>query len=128
MPDADRTNLDPASIDSSAFSQRQVTPDDIKLNLKEQKLVIAWQDGHRSEFELGRLRRVCPCATCRKERDTPPTSLPILKIPAGVGKIEVVDAELMGHYAINLKWSDGHNSGIYDYKYLRALDVDSNPA
>ena len=128
MVDTDGANPDPTSIDGSRFSTRQVTPNDIKLNLTEQTLVVAWQDGHRSEFELGRLRRVCPCATCRKERDTPPTSLPILKIPAGVGKIEVVDAELMGHYAINLKWSDGHNSGIYDYKYLRALDVDSSPA
>ncbi len=107
-----------------SFTREQVTPLDINLNLKGQKLTIHWQDGYRSEFDLGPLRRVCPCASCRRDRAAPSTSLPILKMPAGVDKIEVVDAELMGHYAINLKWSDGHNSGIYDYKYLRALDTE----
>ncbi len=124
MVDTVRANSKSMSIDDSSCTAAQVTPLDINLNLKDQKLAIAWQDGRRSEFQLGRLRRVCPCATCRKERDVPSTSLPILKIPAGVDKIEVIDAELMGRYAINLKWSDGHNSGIYDYKYLRALDAE----
>ena len=117
-------NSDPAALAGSPLSIAQVTPADIKLSLTAQTLAIDWQDGHRSEFALGRLRRVCPCATCRKERDTPPTSLRILNLPAGVDKIEVIDAELMGHYAINLKWSDGHDSGIYDYKFLRALDAE----
>lgn len=124
MVDAENANSNPVSIDDSSFTPAQVTPLDINLSLKDQTLAITWQDGRRSEFQLGRLRRVCPCATCRKDRDKPSTSLAILKMPAGGGKIEVIDAELMGHYAINLKWSDGHNSGIYDYKYLRALEAE----
>ena len=124
MVDAENANSNPVSIDDSSFTPAQVTPLDINLSLKDQTLAITWQDGGRSEFQLGRLRRVCPCATCRKDRDKPSTSLAILKMPAGGGKIEVIDAELMGHYAINLKWSDGHNSGIYDYKYLRTLDAE----
>ena len=118
-------NPDPPPLSGTPLTAAQVTPADIKLSLTAQTLAIDWQDGRRSKFELGRLRRVCPCATCRKERDTPPTSLRILNLPAGAGKIEVIDAELMGHYAINLKWSDGHDSGIYDYKFLRALDAKS---
>ncbi|MCH8218976.1 MAG: DUF971 domain-containing protein, partial [Planctomycetes bacterium] len=31
-------------------------------------------------------------------------------------------AQLMGHYAIKLIWSDGHDTGIFDYRYLRTLD------
>jgi DUF971 family protein len=124
MIDTNNADSNTASIDDSSFAAAQVTPVDLNLNLKDQKLTIAWQDGRRSEFQLGRLRRVCPCATCRKDRDKPSTSLTILKMPAGVDKIEVIDAELVGRYAINLKWSDGHNSGIYDYKYLRALDAE----
>ncbi len=125
MAGENNANPDHAARTSAPLTAAQVTPADIKLSLTAQTLTIDWQDGHRSEFELGRLRRVCPCATCRKERDTPPTSLRILNLPAGVGKIEVIDAELMGLYAINLKWSDGHNSGIYDYKFLRALDAET---
>ncbi len=124
MAGENNANPDPAPLTGVPLTAAQVTPADIKLSLTAQTLAIDWQDGHRSEFELGRLRRVCPCATCRTERDTPPTSLRILNLPAGVGKIEVIDAELMGHYAINLKWSDGHNSGIFDYKFLRALDAE----
>ena len=123
MADSENAHSSPASGGVPSFTSAQVTPLDINLSLKDQTLAITWQDGGRSEFQLGRLRRVCPCATCRKDRDKPSTSLAILKMPADGGKIEVIDAELMGHYAINLKWSDGHNSGIYDYKYLRALDL-----
>ncbi len=125
MAGEDNANSDAAPNPGAPLTAAQVTPADIKLSLSAQTLAIDWQDGHRSEFALGRLRRVCPCATCRKERDTPPTSLRILNLPASGVKIEVIDAELMGHYAINLKWSDGHDSGIYDYKFLRALDAET---
>ncbi len=125
MAGEDNANQDQSPLTGASLPAARVMPADIKLSLTAQTLAIDWQDGHRSEFELGRLRRVCPCATCRKERDTPPTRLRILNLPAGVDKIEVIDAELMGHYAINLKWSDGHNSGIFDYKFLRALDAET---
>jgi DUF971 family protein len=29
--------------------------------------------------------------------------------------------ELAGNYALQLHWSDGHNSGIYSWEYLREL-------
>ncbi len=115
--------FDPGQHGGDSLTPQQATPVDIKLSLKKQTLTIDWQDGHSSRFDLARLRCACPCATCRRDRATPSTSLPILKLPPGGGEIKVTDAELMGHYAINLSWSDGHNSGIYDYKYLRALDA-----
>ena len=30
-----------------------------------------------------------------------------------------VSAEGVGKYAINFKWNDGHESGIYSWDYLR---------
>ncbi len=120
--------FDPGQHGGDSLTPQQATPVDIKLSLKKQTLTIDWQDGHSSRFDLARLRRACPCATCRRDRATPSTSLPILKLPPGGGEIKVTDAELMGHYAINLSWSDGHNSGIYDYKYLRALDTTNEHA
>ncbi len=27
----------------------------------------------------------------------------------------------MGQYAIQIQWSDGHNTGIYAFRYLREL-------
>ena len=34
--------------------------------------------------------------------------------------------ELAGNYALKLYWSDGHNSGIYGWEYLRTLNSPTN--
>jgi len=34
----------------------------------------------------------------------------------------VKHAELVGNYAMKIEWSDGHDSGIYSFQYLRELD------
>jgi len=96
------------------------TPRDLKVLLSEQKLRVDWKDGAHSEFALGELRRVCPCATCRTEREQQsPNPLRILKAdPTGV---RVTNARLVGHYAIQFDWSDGHNTGIFDFRFLRSL-------
>lgn len=97
-----------------------MTPVDLKVKIKEQRLIIDWRDGGRTEFALGELRRVCPCASCRTEREQEkPNPLKILKSdPTGV---HVVSAKLVGNYAIQFDWSDGHNTGIFDFRFLRAL-------
>ena len=97
-----------------------VTPADLKVKLAEQKLFVDWKDGRRSEFSLNELRRICPCATCRTQRDQQGANpLRILKAdPTGV---RVVSAKLVGTYAIQFDWSDGHNTGIFDFRFLRSL-------
>jgi DUF971 family protein len=38
--------------------------------------------------------------------------------------------ELVGNYALQLWWDDGHNTGIYTWDYLRRMDpsdIDSEP-
>ena len=97
-----------------------VTPADLKVKLAEQKLIVDWKDGKRSEYSLDQLRRICPCAGCRTERDQQSANpLKILKAdPTGV---RVVSARLVGNYAIQFDWSDGHNTGIFDFRFLRSL-------
>ncbi len=103
-------------------------PVDLKLSLADQRLRVKWQDDHESALEAAILRKNCPCATCRTEREaqqknaTSPGGLMPLKIlPAG--DLRLTGAELVGQYAIRLEWSDGHNTGIFDYRYLRSLDT-----
>jgi len=36
-------------------------------------------------------------------------------------EIKVVDAQLVGNYALKIVWSDGHDSGIYSFRYLRDI-------
>jgi DUF971 family protein len=97
------------------------TPRDLKVRLKDQKLVIDWSDGGQSEFDMNMLRRQCPCAGCRTEREQQRSNpLQILrKDPTGV---RVVNARLVGNYAVQLVWSDGHDTGIFDFRFLRQLN------
>ncbi len=96
------------------------TPADIKLRRKSQELRITWRDGHESVFPLAFLRRHCPCAACRTEHEKK-TLLPVLTIDPSK-TIEVVDLKMMGAYALQPVWSDGHSTGIFDYDYLRSLE------
>lgn len=86
---------------------------------------IDWQDGHKSAWNFAWLRNACPCATCKEERDTsgrkpgeakraPKALLPMYEAPARPTVVKPV-----GRYAINFKWNDGHESGIYSWDFLR---------
>jgi DUF971 family protein len=34
----------------------------------------------------------------------------------------VVSAEMVGNYALRIRFSDGHDTGIYTWSYLREID------
>ena len=103
------------------------TPVSLDLDLKGQVLEIGWADGVRSKFPLVFLRKNCPCATCRTEREKQSkTVLPILSA-APPTKMEATGGHTVGNYAIQIDWSDGHNSGIYDFRLLRSLDATATP-
>lgn len=104
---------------TASFDETSV-PRDLKVRIAEQRLLIDWADGRRSEFSLHELRRICPCAGCRTEREQQRNNpLRILKFdPTGV---RVVHAELVGNYAIKFRWSDGHDTGIFEFRMLREL-------
>jgi DUF971 family protein len=36
-------------------------------------------------------------------------------------ELEIKDLSLVGRYALNFRWSDGHETGIYSFRYLREL-------
>lgn len=96
-------------------------PVGLDLRLGDQVLAITWADGHQSEYRLGLLRRECPCAACRTEREKPAPMLPILSSRQS-GEVRATGGHLVGNYALQIDWTDGHNAGIYDFQLLRALD------
>jgi len=88
-------------------------------------LRIAWADGRACEYEAASLRRACPCAQCVDEW----TGERTLKPQAVAENIEIGDLSIVGRYALNFRWSDGHETGIYSFQYLRDLcdrNADSN--
>ncbi len=103
-----------------AYRAEAVQPVEIKLRRAEQQLVIRWADDHISTYSAGVLRRNCPCAGCREERrNTSPLKVLPLRSEA---PLTLTGVEAVGSYAIKPVWSDGHDTGIFDYKLLRALD------
>jgi DUF971 family protein len=40
----------------------------------------------------------------------------------------IASAELVGNYAVRVRWADGHDTGIYDFALLRALgEAEASP-
>lgn len=76
---------------------------------------IAWADGHRTVFSNKYLRENCPCAGCADEFTGERTLDPAAVSPA----IRAVEISLVGRYAVQFRWSDGHSTGIYPFQRLR---------
>lgn len=73
---------------------------------------VTYEDGLVADFPVAELRAVCPCAGCRGRRERGDG---IVAMPG----IAIVDAELAGNWGISLRWSDGHENGIYSWDALR---------
>ncbi|MGN6366684.1 MAG: DUF971 domain-containing protein [Phycisphaerae bacterium] len=100
----------------------QTTPANLHLK-KTEALEITWADGRQSVLPLRFLRKHCPCAGCRGERDLlGRTMLPIVQTTYD-GPITATGAELVGNYALRIDFSDGHSTGIYTFEFLRELDA-----
>ncbi len=80
-------------------------------------LRITWADGHVCRFDAPALRRACPCAQCVNEW----TGQRMLKPEAVSDETIISDLAIVGRYALNFIWSDGHETGIYSFRYLREL-------
>ena len=50
----------------------------------------------------------------------------MLKASSISDELEIKDLSLVGRYALNFRWSDGHETGIYSFRYLRELCEASN--
>lgn len=95
------------------------------------RLVITWSDGQRRIYRPGELRQACPCATCREKRSQPvdPLALPTLAVvPAQ--PLAILAMEPVGNYAYAVRFSDGHDTGIFAFSLLRELGtpVDASDA
>ena len=85
------------------------------------ELALAWKDGAESYLQLEPLRKACPCAACQGEPDVTGKVL-IPKVTHDPTRSFILRKhELVGGYALQLFWADGHSSGIYSYDLLRSL-------
>lgn len=80
-------------------------------------LAITWGDGRETVYDVRMLRLACACAICVDEW-TGEGRLDPASVPEDVAPRKI---EAVGRYAIQIEWSDGHESGIYPFERLRGL-------
>lgn len=83
------------------------------------ELAIKWDDGSESFIKLEALRRACPCAGCKGEVDVLGN---VYKNPAQTltaRAFQLVRLAMVGGYALQPTWADGHSTGLYSYEYLK---------
>jgi DUF971 family protein len=76
---------------------------------------IKWSDDSETRYSAAGLRRVCPCAGCVNEW-TGEKILDARRIP---DDLTFAAISIVGRYALNFHFSDGHDTGIFSFKYLR---------
>jgi len=89
--------------------------------ISDKVITIKWDDGHESIYFADHLRRNCPCASCAQDRESGQKKLfKILQSPDS-GEIKFTGWQWIGRYAVEFTFSDGHNTGIFPYEFLRSL-------
>ena len=92
-------------------------PTNIKLKRSEGVLEVAWPDGRIVRYPVRDLRCGCRCAGCVDER-TGARTLDVASVPADVA---VAGMHLVGNYAVQFAFSDGHDTGIFSWALLNEL-------
>jgi DUF971 family protein len=95
------------------MADRSITPTAVRSPFKGTTTWIDWADGHAGVYPHDILRGYCPCAGCQGHG-------------SDIGYVADGDREIreihpVGDYALQFVWGDGHDSGIYTFRYLRAL-------
>jgi DUF971 family protein len=92
---------------------------------RDRALTVRWSDGRVSIYPVRYLRKMSPSAEARQLREAlarnPLTVLPSSE-SAGGEALRAVAVELVGNYAVRVRFSDGHDTGIYSWAYLREID------
>jgi len=91
------------------------TPLDIRLRKQSRCLTISFDDGATFDLSFEYLRVYSPSAEV-KGHGPGQEVLQTGKEDVGIARIEPV-----GHYALKLVFDDGHDTGLYSWRYLHEL-------
>ncbi len=95
---------------------KEQTALDITADRANKRVSILWGDEHKSEYTFAFMRSICPCANC----DMTKHGGEAIKLdPDNFRSLEMQSVEEVGRYALRFLWSDGHDTGIFSYAYLR---------
>ncbi len=87
-------------------------------------LAVKWDDGTESFIPVTKLRRACPCAGCKGERDVMGNLYKGPDTPLTPAAFQLRRLAFVGTYGLQPTWADGHSTGIYPFEYLRELGAE----
>ncbi len=99
----------------SGLDRTTPLPTEIKLHQTSRVLELTFDDGRVFRLPYEFLRVYSPSAEVRGHGPGQET------LQVGKKDVTISEVEPVGHYAIQPKFSDGHDSGIYSWDYLHDL-------
>jgi DUF971 family protein len=111
------------------LNQSKDVPVRIDIKTDASEMEIEWGNGDIHQLSLEGVRSFCPCALCVANRDSQgqKSELHVLSSNEEAVTAKVEGVTSVGRYAIQIKWADGHDTGIYTFDYLKSLwEQDSN--
>lgn len=81
------------------------------------EMFMTWNNGEKFSVPYVEIRFYCPCAGCVDEH----TGKRTIQKTSIAPDIRPAAVELVGRYAVQISWSDGHNTGIYHFDRLFEL-------
>jgi DUF971 family protein len=96
----------------------QPTPTEIKLRRQSRLLAVSFDDGARFDLPYEFLRVHSPSAEVKGHGPGQET------LVTGKQEVGLRAIEPVGQYAVRLIFDDGHDSGLYSWKYLYELGRD----
>jgi len=97
------------------------------IKIEKETMLIDWGKMEKSEISLRYLREECPCAGCKGETILLHSYRPPKLLIIHPDMYAVKNVKMVGEYAVQIWWKDGHDTGIYTWEYLRTLaEGDSN--
>ena len=101
----------------AGLDENTPTPTDIIVHRDRKTLEVAFDDGSRFELPFEFLRVYSPSAEVRGHGPGQEV------LQTGKREVGIVDLQLVGHYAVQPVFSDGHDSGLYTWEMLHDLGM-----
>ena len=90
-------------------------PTELRLNPEKNLLTVTFDDGERVQLAAEYLRVESPSAEVQGHGPSERTIVPKKR------NVKICALEPVGHYAVRIKFDDGHDTGLYTWKYLLEL-------
>jgi len=91
------------------------TPKEIKLHQKSKLLEIIFDDNTECKLSCEMLRVYSPSAEVQGH--SPDQAV----LQVGKENVNIIEISPVGNYAIKIKFSDGHDTGLFSWSYLHHL-------